>query len=254
MARGACAVVGDVARQGHVHVHGGGPEAVVVGGGVALCAGQHTQHHTLQAQLGAVLHLGDCIIDVGPGDDTHADEPVRGHCAVLFAQPVVVPADDRLVHLVMADVPPQDRPRNHRCEEHLGIDAVDVLLLDALLRRADARRPVDRYAEGLPLGLRPASPKVQEVGLLQGLAFHQDCIPTVGKLDCVGRPVPVLLGDAVHPSLRGHLQVSVAGNKPVVSRHRCLPAKGPQVLSCPYLIRPVPPLQPPADLERQAAP
>ena len=80
-----------------------------------------------------MLHLGDRVVDIGDRDDPHADQAVGRDRAIFLAEPVVVAADDRLVDLVMRDVAPEDRPRDHRREQDLGVHAVLVLLADALL-------------------------------------------------------------------------------------------------------------------------
>jgi hypothetical protein len=64
----------------------------------------------------------------------------------------------------MADVAPEDRVRDHRREQHLGIDAVAVLLLDPLLRRAGNGGVGNPKAEGLPGALGAAGAQVGQEG------------------------------------------------------------------------------------------
>ena len=112
-----------------------------------------------------MLHLGDRVIDIGDRDDPHADQPIRRDGAVFLAEPVVVAADHGLVDLVMRDVAPEHRPRDHRREQDLGVDAVLVLLADALLGAAGAGRVGDLEAEGLPRPGGAPGAQIEEIGL-----------------------------------------------------------------------------------------
>ena len=149
----------------HVEVERGGPEFVVLWGGIALAARQRAEQHALQAELLAVLHLGDRVVDIGDRDDPHADQTVGRHGAVFFGEPVVVAANDSLVDLVMRDVAPEDGTRDHCREQDLGVHAVLVLLFDALLGRARAGGVGDLEAKGLPGSFRAAGAQIEEIRL-----------------------------------------------------------------------------------------
>ena len=161
----AGAVELDMHGDRHLHVDRGGPELVVLGGRIALGAGEGTHQDAFEAELLAMRHLGDRVVDIGDRDDAHADQAVGRDSAIFLGEPVVVAADHRLIDLVMADVAPEDGTRDHRREQHLGVHAVTVLLLDALLGRAGAGGIGDLEAEGLPRPLSAASAQVEEIRL-----------------------------------------------------------------------------------------
>ena len=79
-----------------------------------------------------MFHLRYGVIHVADGHDPHADQPLRRDGAVVLRQPLVVGADDGFVHLIMADITPEHRPGHHGREQHLGIEAIQILLSDAL--------------------------------------------------------------------------------------------------------------------------
>ena len=110
-------------------------------------------------------HLGDRVLDIGDRHDAHADQPVGGDRAIFLGEPVVVAADHGLVDLVMADVAPEDGPRDHRREQDFGVEPVLVLFLDALLGRAGAGGVGDLEAKGLPGSLGAAGAQIEKIRL-----------------------------------------------------------------------------------------
>ena len=166
-----------------------------------------------------MLHLGDRVIDIGDRDDPHADQTVGRDGAIFLAEPVVVAADHGLVDLVMRDVAPEHRPRDHRREQDLGVDAVLVLLADALLRAAGAGRVGDLEAEGLPCAGGAPGAQIEEIGLQQRLALDHQRVAAIGQFDRMRRPFAVFLGHAMHPALGRHFEMPVRRHQPVLSRH-----------------------------------
>src|SRR5207248_6932906 len=72
------------------------------------------------------------------GDEAQADETIRIDGAVLLGQKVVVGPDDGLIGVVVFDAAPH-AGAGDAGEEHLGVDPVDVLLLQPLLWRPGPR-------------------------------------------------------------------------------------------------------------------
>ncbi len=154
-------------------------------------------------------HLGDRVVDIGDRDDAHADQAVGRDRAIFLGEPVVVAADHRLVDLVMADVAPEHRPRDHRREQDLGVHAVAVLLLDALLGRAGAGGVGDLEAEGLPGALGPTGAQIEKIRLEQRLALDHQGVAAIGQMDGMRRAVAIFLRHPVHPPLGRHFEMPV---------------------------------------------
>jgi hypothetical protein len=110
----AGAVELDMDGDGHLHVDCRGPELVVLRRRIAFGIGQCAQQDALQAELLAMLHLGDRIVDIGDRDDPHADQAVGRHGAIFLGEPIIVAADHRFVDLVMRDISPEDGASDHR--------------------------------------------------------------------------------------------------------------------------------------------
>ena len=209
----AQAVEADVHGQGHLHVDRGRPEAIVLGRRIGFAAREHAQVDALEPELHAVLELGDRVGDVGPRDDAEADEAIARHRAVLLPEPVVVGADRRTVHVLVGDRAPEPRPHLHVREEHLGVQRVHVLFLEALLRGPHAGRVVDCHAERLPGLVRPSGSQVEERSRIGRLALDEEGVPAVGQLDRPRRVLAMLRGHARRPSLGPDFQVTVAGDQ-----------------------------------------
>ena len=178
-----------------------------------------------------MLHLGDRVVDIGDRDDPHADQTVGRDGAIFFGEPVVVAADHRLVDFVMRDVAPEDGPGDHRREQDLGVHAVLVLLLDALLGRAGAGGVGDLEAKGLPGPLGAAGAQIEKIGLQQRLPFDHQRVAAIRQMDGVRRAVAVFFRHPVHPALRRHFEMPVSRHQPVFARHYLLPLFRPEVLS-----------------------
>ncbi len=227
----AGAVEQDMHRHRHVEIDRGGPEAVVLGGRVALAVRQCAELDALQPQLLAMLHLGDRVLGVGDRHDAEADQPVGRDRAIFLGEPFVIGANHRLVGLVMADIAPEHRARDHRREQHFGVEPVLVLLADALFGRAGAGGVGDLEAEGLPGALRPAGTQIEEIGFEQGLAFDQLGVAAIRQMHRARRPLAVLLGDAVDPALRRHFEVPIRRHQPVLPCHPRSPSLAGGILA-----------------------
>src|SRR5262249_41120873 len=139
------------------------PEFIVLGRWVAFTARQCAELDPFEAELLAMRHLGDRVLDTGDGHDTHAEQPVGSDGAIFLGEPVIVAADDRLIDLVMADVPPEPRPRTYCREQDFGVEPIFVLLFDTLLGRASAGSVGDFEAEGLPRSLGTTGAQVEKI-------------------------------------------------------------------------------------------
>ena len=200
----AQAIEGDVHRQRHPHVDRGRPEPVVLGQRIRPAVREHAEVDA------AVLELGHGVVEVRPRDDAQPDEAVTRDRAVFLGQPVVVRADGRAVHVVVGQRAPEPRADLHVGEDHLREQTIHVLLAQALLRRADARRALHRGAEWLPRLVRPPGPEIEERRWIRRLALDENRVAAVGKLDRPRRALAILRGHARRPALWQDLQVTVA--------------------------------------------
>ena len=186
------------------------PEPVVLGGRIAFGVGQCAEQYPLQPELFAMLHLGDCVIDIGDRDDPHADQPVGCHRAIFLGEPVVVAADHRLVDLVMADVAPEDRPRDHRRKQ----DLAHPCRRGPAPRRAARGEPVPAASATLrPKGCqvpsaRPAR-RSRKFASKQRLAFDHQRVAAIRQMHRMRSAVAMFLRHPVYPPLRRHFEVPV---------------------------------------------
>ena len=118
----------------HSEIADSGPESVVIAGWISVSRGKSIDGDRFESQISAMLQLVHGIINVGDGNDTHANQSLGCVGTVFLGQPVVIRADDRFVRVVISDAAPEARP-HVAGEQHLGINAVFVLLLQALFRR-----------------------------------------------------------------------------------------------------------------------
>src|SRR5215207_4130848 len=95
-----------------------------------------------------MLHFGDGVVYVAHGENAHADQSVGSDGTVLLRQPSVVPPEDGVVGIVVANVAPP--ARGGALEQDLCVYSVLVLLPDSLLGRAGPRRVFIALAEGGP--------------------------------------------------------------------------------------------------------
>ena len=114
-------VEADVHRQRHLHVDRRRPEPVVLRRRIRLAVREHAEVDALEAELRAVLELGDRVVDVRPRDDAEPDQPVARDRAVLLAEPVVVRAHRRAIDVVVGQRAPEPRADLHVREQHLGV-------------------------------------------------------------------------------------------------------------------------------------
>ena len=201
----------------HVEVERRLPEPVVFNGRVLLAGREVLQHDRLRADLLAVLQLLDVGVQIlDDGHDGHADEAVRVLGAVVLDEPVVVRADDGQVRLVVVHHPPHPRAGGLRGEEHLGVDAVDVLFLHALLGRARSGRALVLHAGRQVVLAAPAAVQVGWVRLARLLAVDEPGVGVVVDAHELGSAVAMLLRNARRPVCGVDLHVGVTGDVVVV--------------------------------------
>ena len=132
------------------------------GMGYALPLGNTPRLTPFRPSFAQCCQLGDGVVDVGPRDDAEPDQTVARDRTVFLPQPVVVGADRGAVDVIVGERAPEAGPHLHVGKEHLGLEAVDVLLAQALLRRPHPGRVVDGHPEGLPRLVVPPGPEIEE--------------------------------------------------------------------------------------------
>src|SRR5262249_54280202 len=120
------------------------PELVVLGTDGRADARHGVQPHAAEAELEAALHLADGGVDAQRGDAREADQARWIDAHDLLGEPVVVCLHAGEVELRIV-VGEEVAHHARRSEQHLGVDAVDVLLLEA---RCTAEVPLVRGGEG----------------------------------------------------------------------------------------------------------
>ena len=196
------------------------PELVVFRLREAGAVREHVERDALEPGVVRELHLGDRVVDVADRRDRVADEPVGRDRAVVVREPRVVGPQHRPVDLAVGDAL-EEAGREHGREEHLGVDAVLVLLPEPLLGRARAvvRRAVGPVVRAGVEADRAAPGDVLAV-LEQRLALDEPALAALGQLDEAGRAVaPTSRGRSLHPGIGRRLDVPVGGDRPVVARH-----------------------------------
>ncbi len=171
----------DVDREHRAELQRRCPEPIIDGARRPRSVGEHAELDRPQALLVAVAQLGDRVVDVGPRDHADADQALRVLGAVLLGEELVVGADEREVADVVAHVAPELRPVGAG-EQHLGVDAVDVLLGETLLRRTGASRFVVALLEGSPRVAALAGVEAEHHVLQRG-AFDEPGIGALGGAD-----------------------------------------------------------------------
>ena len=136
--------------------------------------------------------------------------------AIVLDEPVVVRPDDGQVGLVVVHHPPHLRAGGLSGEEHLGVYAVDVLFLHALLGCAGPRRALVRHPGWQVVLAAPAAIEVGWVRLARLLAVDEPGVGVVVEAHELGRAVAVLLRDARRPIRGVDLHMRVAGDVVVV--------------------------------------
>jgi hypothetical protein len=194
-----------VDRDGQSEVEGGGPERVVLPPRKGAPVGELVQVDALEAEPGAALHLRERRIQPALRHERHPDQAVRRHRAVLLPEEVVVGANHGEIGCVVGDAAPGAAPADGG-EQDLGVDAVHVLFLEALLRRSRARLALVLHAGRVPGFIRSARRGVV-APLVEGAILNQPGVRSVRELDQTRGPVPVLGRDAVAPAVRGDFQV-----------------------------------------------
>src|SRR6516165_5028488 len=101
----------------------------------------------------------------------------------------------------MADIAPENGARDHRREQHLGVEPVLVLLLDPLLSRAGARGVRHLEPEGLPRSLGAAGTQIEKIRLQQPLSFDHLSVAAIRQMHGARGAVAVFFRYSVHPAL-----------------------------------------------------
>jgi hypothetical protein len=129
------------------------PERIVVARQVHAARGPRHDRAALHAHLVRATQLRDRALDPDVGDQREADQPLRRDRAEFLVQPVVVGLHAGLRDLVVARRHEVHR-RAHGCVDHLGTDAVLVLLREARLTVERALvHLVDPHAGPLVVGI-----------------------------------------------------------------------------------------------------
>ena len=199
----------------HAHVDGGGPELVVFGGGITLAARITVEFDAFHAELGAVLHFLDRVVDAGGGQGAHANQTVGCRRAIFFAEKFVVGANAIAIEIVVLGLPQDESDLR---KQNLAIDAVLNLFGQPLLRRAGAGagfkgrhllgeiRVGDAHAAGDADGVRFA-------------AVDDHGIRAVGHFYSLRRALAILRLNAVAPDVGIQIDMAVAGNAFVLPCH-----------------------------------
>ena len=203
-------VEADVHRQRHSHIDRSRPELVVLRLRIRLAVREHAEVHPFKPKLRAVVKLRDRIVEVRPRDDAEADQPVGRDRAVLLAEPVVVRTYGCAIDVLVGERAPEPRTDLHVRKQDLRVQAVGVLLLQALLRRPHAGRVVDICAERHPGLVRAARPQVEERRGVGRLALDEQRVAAVGQLDRARRLLAQARRHPRRPALGTHFEVTVA--------------------------------------------
>ena len=215
----AGAVEEDMHRHRHVEIDRGGPEAVVLRRRIALAVRERAKLDAFEAELFAMLHLGDRVFGVADRHDAETDQTVGRDGAIFLGEPVVIGADDGLVGVVMRDVAPEHGARDHRRKQDLGVEPVLVLLLNALLGRAGTGGVGDLESEGLPGALGAAGAQIEEIGFEERLTLDHLRVAAIRQVHGARRAVTVLFRDPVRPALGRHFEMPVRRHQLVLPGH-----------------------------------
>ena len=208
-------VAGVVVGEGNAKVQGRGPEAVVVGRGVAAAARELVELDSLEAQLGAVLQFPHRVVDAAGGNDAHGNDPVGRRRHVFLAQELVVGAHQLAVKFA---VPGLLQHEGDLREHDLRVDAVPVLFLEPLRGRSGAGAGFESgHLRGHVLLVDAhASGDADGVGLA---AVHHHRIRAVGHLHAPGRAFAHGGSHPVAPDVRVEVDVAVGRNDVVLACH-----------------------------------
>ena len=158
----------------------------------------------LESHVRTALQLRDVFVDADVGQHGSADETIRRQPAKLFDKVIVERPHDGQERVPV----PDGGVARFGGVEHLGVDAVGVLLLQPLFRRSRAAGVVEIEADGAELLGRLARELVRAADL-ERPAFLDDGVHAVGQLDAPGRPVAILRRHPMRPHVRGRLEVAV---------------------------------------------
>src|SRR5579859_3179577 len=167
------------------------------------------------------------VLDAADRHERIADEAVGGDGAVVLSQECVVRLHHRQVRLAVRD-PPDEPGREDRREEHLGVDAVAVLLLQAL---DSAAGTLLRVAVPVEIGAvgelhRPRARHVLPC-MEDRLTLDDPGIAlAVGEVDEPWRSIAVALRNVLDPRVGWCLDMAVAGYHAVLAAHGVLSVPG----------------------------
>src|SRR5207302_10310990 len=122
------------------------------------------------------------------------------------------------VRVVVTDIAPEVGTRCLAGEQHFGVDAVLVLLLDALLGRSGTRRGGVVLAPRLPDIAALAAVQV-EWHLAQRSTFDEPRVATIRQVNNPRRLVAIHGWDSVNPPLRVDLHMRIRGDVAICASH-----------------------------------
>ena len=214
----AIAEVG-VRRQPHLDVHGRLPEPVVLGFGPAAAVGENVERDRPQAYLFTAFQLRDGVVDARHRHHAGGDEPVRRNGAVVLGEERVVGLDHGEVDLAVLDSLEKPGGEDRR-EQHLAVDAVLVLLPQALsgVPGAGGTAPVvvevGAASEAHRLPRRDVLPIVEHRH-----PFDDPALSAFGQLDEPRRSLLPFLRHVLDPYVRWSFHVAVGRNHLIFSLH-----------------------------------
>ena len=162
-----------------------------------------------------MLHLPHRVVEAADGDDAHGDDAVRRRRHVLLGQELVVGPHQLAVEVA---VPGLLQHEGDLREHHLCVDAVLVLLFEALLGRPGAGAGLEggHLLGHVLLVDADAAGDADGVGLA---VVHHHRIRAVGHLDPFGRALAHGRGHPVAPDVGVQVDMAVGRDDIVVTSH-----------------------------------
>ena len=198
----------DVDAHRHVQFQCARPETVVSFTGVGVAAGKSLEQDGLEASLAAIFQFVDDVVQLAAQwQDADTDQTLRIHSAVFFGEPAVVGAHQRFVSDVVFDAAPKLRTTLLRREQYFGIDAVALLLADALFRAAGARSAFVAAIKWDVGVATLATVKISRGGGALDLVTDHPHIAAVGLAHQARRLVAILGRHAAEPVFRVDFQM-----------------------------------------------
>ena len=199
----------EVRRQLHADVERRLPELVVLFTRRAGAVGELVEGDGPDAEILDPLELRHGVLDTGDGNHGVADEPIGGYRVEVLGQEGVVGLDHREVDLGVDDALEEAGGEDGR-EEDFGVDAVLVLLAEALLGGAGAG---GGGAVLVVVGHAPEADRLTGDDVLavmeERLPFDKPALAAVGEMNQAGGAVAPLLRHVLDPRFGRRLHVPV---------------------------------------------